>query len=249
MQDLVVSLSENILKVSTVEGGEFKGVSAEVSSDVVNNYEILNTEEIVSALRDLISAVTKKGYRGLSLNFIVEPYDVITHFITVNKNGEDRHEQIISEIRAKVTELPLEEMYFSYIKVAPFVYQFIGVRKEKLEKLIEVSNKLGIGLKSAFPWTLFLPKMVGTNKPAIFISKLADKQVVALSEFGGIFFSGIYEKEKSTEELQKLVEELAGWLLDSLSVDIAGPCSRMMTIAWRCMLRLWYWEKMRKLPA
>ncbi len=209
MQDLIVSVSENTLKISTVENGEFKGVSASVATDVVKGHEIINIEEFTSAMRDLISTITKKGTGSLGLNFIVEPQDVILKFVTVNKNGGSLEDQLTLETREKVKETTLEEMYFSYLKVAPFVYQFIGIRKEILEKYIDVSNKLGIGLRGVYPWILFLPKTVGINDPAIFISKSADKQIVALSEFNGVFFSGVYEKEKSTEELQKLITDLS----------------------------------------
>ena len=209
MQDLTVSISENVLKISTVESGEFKGVSAEIPTSVVSNYEILNIAELCSAIRDLIPTVTKKSHRSLSLNFLIEPHDVILKFITISKTTQNLEDQLLGEINAKVTELPLEEMYYSYLKIAPFVYQFIGIKKTILEKYIELSNNLGIALKGIFPWILFLPKFVNANVPAIFISRLAKKQVIALSEFNGIFFSGVYEKEKSTDELQKLVKDLS----------------------------------------
>lgn len=209
MQDLIVSISENTLKVSTIENGQFRGVSASISENVVKNHEIINTEEIVVAIRDLISTITKKGLGSLGLNYVVEPQDVILRFITVNKNGGNLEDQLTLETRAKVKDLPLEEMYFGFLKIAPFVYQFVGIKKSLLETYIDIANKLGIGLRTVYPWILLLPKVVGVNEPAIFISKAADKQVVALSEFNGVFFSGVYEKEKSTQELQKLVTDLS----------------------------------------
>jgi len=89
MQNLTISLSDNTLKVSTIENKEFKGVSAEVSKNVVDDYKILNNEEFSAALKELIAAVTGKNPRSLSLNILVEPNDVVFKFVTVNKgDGE-----------------------------------------------------------------------------------------------------------------------------------------------------------------
>jgi len=209
MQDLIISLSENVLKVSTIENKEFKGVSADVTKEVVNDYKILDTAEFSKALKELVSAVTTKSPRNLSLNILVQPNDVVFKFVPVSKNGGDVEDQIINEIKTKEKDLPLEEMYFSYQKIAPFVYQFIGVKKEIIDTYIQISNSVEIGLKSIIPWVLLLPRFTNSNEPSIYLTKTAGKQIVTLSEFNGIFFSGIYEDEKSTQELQELVQELS----------------------------------------
>lgn len=209
MQDITISLSENILKVSTIEDKEFKGVSADVTKGVVDDHIILNNEEFAVALKELISAVTDKNTKNLGLNILVEPNDVVFKFVTVNKQDGEVEEQIISEIKEKLKEIPLEKLYFSYQKIAPFVYQFIGVKKEVLDNYLEVANILEISLRSVVPWIMLLPRFTNNNEPAIYITKSADKQVVALSEFNGVFFSGVYEEERSTKELQKIVQDLS----------------------------------------
>jgi len=209
MQNLTISLSENTLKVSTIENKEFKGVSAAVSKDVVDDYKILNNEEFSIALKELISAITGKNPRNLSLNIVVEPNDVVFKFVSVNKKDGEIEDQIVNEIRAKVKDFPLEEMYFSYQKIAPFVYEFVGVRKEVMESYLDIANLTGIGLRSVIPWMILLPRFTDTNEPSIYITRTAGKQVVVLAEFNGIFYSGVYEKEKSTRELQKTVQELS----------------------------------------
>ncbi len=209
MQDIVVTTNENTIKISTIEKGEFSGISAQLTQDVVKDYQINNVEEYASVLRELISQITKKGHGSLALTFLMEPQDVVLKFISVSKSNDSLEDQLINEARAKVPEISLDESYFAFMKVAPFVYQFVGIKKETLDKYVEISNKLGIGLRSIFPWVSFLPKIVETNQSAIFISKMSDEQVVALSEFGGIFFSGVYEKDKNTKDLQKLVTDLS----------------------------------------
>jgi len=72
-----------------------------------------------------------------------------------------------------------------------------------------VANITGISLRSAVPWTMLLPRFTDNNEPSIYITKVAGKQIVVLSELNGIFFSGVYQKDKSAKELQKIVQELS----------------------------------------
>ena len=209
MQNLTISLSENTLKVSLVENKEFKGVSAEVSKDTVDDQRILDNDKFAEALRELVPAVTSKSLRSLSVSVIIEPNDVLFKFVSVNKTAGEAEDQIINEIKSKVKDFSLEEMYFSYQKIAPFVYQFVGIRKAVLDAYMDVLNKAGLSLRCVIPWTILLPKFTDSNEPTIYISKLAGKQIVVLSEFNAIFYSGVYEKDKSTAELQKIVQELS----------------------------------------
>ena len=78
-----------------------------------------------------------------------------------------------------------------------------------MDNYLETSNALNIGLKSIIPWVLAFPKYENVNDPAIFVSKVDNDQVIALSELNGIFFAGTYKKEKTSEELTSLVKELS----------------------------------------
>jgi len=189
MQDLIISLSDNNLKVSTIENKEFKGVSAEITKEVVKDQQIIDATEFSKVLEELVFSVTSKNSRSLSLNILVEPQDVFFKFIPVNKNGGSVEDQVTNHLKSTEKDLPLEEMYFSYQKIAPFVYQFIGIKKEIIDTYIDVSNQLEIGLKSMIPWVLLLPRFTNKNEPSIYLTKASDRQIVALSEFNGIFFS------------------------------------------------------------
>lgn len=210
MQDLIVSLNKNILRLSTIDKEvNLKTASTEVPKEVADETRILNPEGLSDILNNLILQVSSLNKSKLSLNFIVEPEDIFLRFVTVSKNGSDVGDQIIAEIKEKNPEISLDHLYFSYKKMAPFIYQFIAVRKDVMEKYLELSNSIGIGLKSVIPWVLALPKYEKVNDPAIFISKVDNNQVVALSELNGVFFAGTYQKEKSPEELQELIKDLS----------------------------------------
>lgn len=210
MQDLVVSINKNILKISTIDKeAQLKTAMLNVPKELVDDTRIIDPKGFSNLLEKSISQVSVLSKNKLGLNFVMEPQDIFLRYVTVSKNGQETGEQIISEIKAKDPDIKLDTLYFSYKKMAPFVYQFVGIRKEVMDNYLETSNALNIGLKSIIPWVLAFPKYENVNDPAIFVSKVDNDQVIALSELNGIFFAGTYKKEKTSEELTSLVKELS----------------------------------------
>jgi hypothetical protein len=209
MNDLVVSINKNTLKVTAIINNNLISLSTGLPSDVVHDSKITDAGKLSEAIDSLLAEDIKFSRKKLTLTFVVEPQDIHLSFVTVNKNGTDFEEQIVTDLKNKLGDTVLENMYFSYEKIAPFVYQVIAIEKQQLETYFLISNTLKISLKSVLPWVLLIPKYVNTNDSSIFISKSEDDQVVALSDLGGIYFTGVYQNEKSTEELQKLVQDLS----------------------------------------
>lgn len=210
MQDLIVSINKNILKISTIDKeAQLKTAVVNIPKELVNDTRIIDPKGFSNLLDQAISQVSVLSKNKLGLNFVMEPQDILLRYVTVSKNGQETGEQIISEIKAKDPDIDLDTLYFSYKKMAPFVYQFIGIRKEVMENYLETSNESNIGLKSVIPWVLAFPKYENVNEPAIFVSKVDDDQVIALSELNGVFFAGTYKKEKTPEELASLIKELS----------------------------------------
>ena len=210
MQDLIISLNKNVIRLSTVDKeASLRTTLVDISKDFADDTRIIDSIGFSQILGDLISQISTLTKNKLSLTFVMEAQDVYLRYVTVTKRSENIEEQIISELKEKAKDIPLDDIYFSYRKIAPFVYQFVGVQKQVLEKYMEVSNHLGIGLKSVIPWVLALPKYEKVNDPAIFISKVGDRQMIALSELNGIFFADVTEKERTEEELQTLIKELS----------------------------------------
>jgi len=210
MQDLILSINKNTLKISTIDKeANLKTASIIVPKEYIDDTRILDPKGFSSILEDAVSQVSSLSKNKIGLNFIMEPQDIFLRYVTVSKNGQETGEQIISEIKAKDPDISLDNLYFSYKKMAPFVYQFIGIKKDVIENYLEASSFAGMGLKSIIPWVLALPKYEKVNDPAIFISKIDGDQVIALSELNGVFFAGTYKKEKTPEELSSLVKELS----------------------------------------
>lgn len=209
MQNLLVSLNNNIVKLTLLDKTGIKGTTAEVSHDIIQDSTILSVDGLAQKLKELLTAEFQLKDKNTLLNILVEPQDTYVLFLTVSKKSTDLDAQIMAEVQSRLDGVSLESLYFSYQKIAPFVYQFVGIKKELMQKYLELSTTLGLQLHSVVPWILTLPKYINKNEPCIFISKNQTDQIVALSELNGIYFSAVYEKEKTLDELQTLVKELS----------------------------------------
>jgi hypothetical protein len=213
MRHLVVSLSYNQIKLSSIDKTGFSSVSADVSQEVLNSSQILNVAEIAGIIKDLLGKIGS-SVKNSDLTFVTEPENVFLRFVTVPKHTESVDEQIVAEVKAKFPEYNLEDAYFSFEKIAPFVFQFIAVKKSYLEQLIEISDVLQMPLVAVVPWVSVLPKYVNTKEASIFISGGKGNEMIALSELGGIFFSDTYATEDKKFDLEKTVKELSVYRKD-----------------------------------
>ncbi|MBP8960738.1 LytR C-terminal domain-containing protein [Patescibacteria group bacterium] len=209
MKDLLISLNSNTLRVSLCSPQGCAGFFQELPDSVVNDSQILNVEAFTQQLIDLSSSLLPIKHKPDSLSFIVDSQDIILAFLTVTKNEDSSlEEQLTAEAIVK-SPVPLEDLYFSYTKIAPFVYQFVGIKKDYLDSLLEVSNLWGVPIKAVVPWALLLPKALEQTSSAIFVGFFNNKHTVVLSELHGVYFAASYEKEKTEEEMLDLVEKLS----------------------------------------
>lgn len=211
MRDLLISVNSNNLKLTYCGPEGCGGVSSTVSTELLKGPSIQGISDTQRFTKDLIALANEilpKNEKPEYLSFLLSPEDVFLFFVTINKNDGEVQEQIINSIKSKV-DVPLEDLYFSYSKIAPFVYQFVGVRKELMEQLLEISTIWGVPVKSIAPWVCLLPKTLKNTDPAIFIANLGEKQVVALSELNGVYFAESYTEEKETSEIEALVRTLS----------------------------------------
>ena len=209
MNGLVVSLTDNVLKLILNDNLGTKSTSLKISGNAVNDSRILNPQLFAEELGKAFTEFSIEKNNKLSVSFILEPQDIILHFITTNKKDGDTEEQLMRGIKDKLNGQILEDLYFSYQKIAPFVYQFAGVKKPVIDNILAVSSILGLELKSVVPWILLLPKLLGTNEPSIFITKDKEGEIIALSELGGVYFCDTYESERKSLDLEKLVKDLS----------------------------------------
>jgi len=209
MQDVYLSLNNNILRLTYIGKEGLKTYSSQLAGDIVSDTKISDISRYAEEIKKGLAELTKISPSKLNLIVVTEPEDTILRFITVNKRDGDKQEQLLNDMKAKITEAPLEDLYFSYQKIAPFLYQFVGVRKFYMDNLLEVAAGIGISLKNVVPWILLMPKYVGTNDPAVFICRIDGSHAMALSELNGIFYSGVSDKKITAEQLESFVSELS----------------------------------------
>jgi hypothetical protein len=213
MNDIVLSLNNGLLKLTFYGTEGFGTASLPLPAEIAADTTIVDIPKFCENITNVLPQVMPANVRGSALTVLLEPKEVILEFVTIPKNGADLKEQVLSIISGKLEKgTILEDLYYSYQKIAPFVYQFVAVKKEVLENYLEVATTLNLSLKAVVPWVLLLPKLVNDNKPSIFVFKNDDNsQTVALSELNGIYFASIYEKEQTQEELAQLVQTLSGY--------------------------------------
>ena len=209
MQDVYLSLNNNILRLTYIGKEGLKTCSLQLAEDIVSDTKILDIQRYADEVTKGITQLTKISPAKLELTVITEPEDTILRFIMVNKRDGDKNEQLLNDMKTKITEASLEDLYFSYQKIAPFLYQFIGVKKQYMDNLLELTTAVGASLKSVVPWLVLMPKYVGTNDPAVFICRVDGSHAMALSELNGIFYSGVSNKEVTADQLESFVADLS----------------------------------------
>jgi len=209
MNDLLISINNNILKATLNSKEGFMGSTIELSNEECDDSVIVNPNSVAEHIGEMLIQTFNHKKPDASVSFLVEPKNIVLKFVTVNKKTSDIEVQIITEVKSKLKDVAIEDLYFSYQKIAPFVYQFVGIRRDILEKYLEVCNLLKLPLKSVVPWVLLLPKYTNKNEACIFVVKNVNDQMIALSEMNGVYFSSVYKDDISSEKLQKLVSELS----------------------------------------
>jgi len=222
MPNLVVTLNNNILKISHIGKDGFHKAETELPKEVCNDTEITEPKVFSDHLKGLLDQLFPKKPRGLSVTFVLEPNDVALNIVTLNKKAGILDEKIVAEEKKLLEGITLEELYFSYYKLAPFEYQFVGVRKSLIEKLIEVFSKLNIELKHCVSWPLILPKLVGSLEAVVFLVPRKETSVFVLSNLSGISLT----KECKNAVVPKILDSLESDKLYVMPNDVLSLGSK-----------------------
>ncbi len=211
MKDLIISLSKNQLRISAAGKDGFEGKSFEVSSTTVRDSKILDLDAYTNFIKDSLGQFTLANIQKREIVFLVEPSEVLMRFIVLDKSTEDVDLRIVESAKEKLNSIgvSIDDIYFSYQKIAPFVYQFVAMRKADLEQYVQISSGLGMSLKAVIPWVLLLPKFLTSNDPCVFLIKNQTRNIIALAELNGIYYCEELGVEKSLEEIRGLVQQLS----------------------------------------
>ncbi|HXK52538.1 LytR C-terminal domain-containing protein [Candidatus Nomurabacteria bacterium] len=210
MPDLILSVSNNILKASVLSKEGLLQSSVDVSPEIVDqDGSINNTQELAQAIFKVVEGFTAVKKRHLQLVYLLQPSQSELFFVTSSKNQDSLDTFIIEEAKNKLTE-DIDSYYFAYKKIAPFVYQFIAVKKQLLDSILGLSLELKMPLKAVLPWVLLLPKFMQSNDPAVFISTngTSDEKMLALAELNGIYHVEEKYTFKDAAAMNAYIDEL-----------------------------------------
>lgn len=204
MLGYIVSFYNKTLKVSLL------GTEQEAEKELdINKFD---TKVIAEELGQLIVENFGPKPPKEPLNFLIDPKDLILSFITKTKENSTNSDYLETESKNKLVaaSLSLDSAYYSTQKIAPFVHQFVAIKKEILERYLTIANDLELELDSVLAWPLLLPKKTGSSgEAAIFVLKMGTDHLLALSEMGGIYHSGLIDKTKVEDGLEELISELS----------------------------------------
>lgn len=226
MKDLIITLSKNQLKISAAGKDGFEGKVFNVPDTIARDSKVVDIQAYSDLIKSSISQFTLANIQKRDLIFLVEPSEALMRFIVLDKSTGDVDVRIIESAKEKLTGLgvSIDELYFSYQKIAPFVYQFLAIRRADLEKYIDISSSLGMSLKAVVPWVLLLPKFLTSNDPCVFLIKSSNRNIIALAELNGIYYCEELGSEKSLDEIRSLVQQLSVYKRND-------PISTVYTIA------------------
>lgn len=213
MDGYIVSFQDGLLRVSLTGNPQVAEKKTKVS--------IKNHEEFAEELAQLILEEFGPKVPKAPLNFLLSPLDIHLNFLTVNKSVSAENLTKLAEEKLLSQDLDIEKLYFSYQKIAPFVYQLIAVDKEILENYVNIAGDMDLPLASVVPWILLLPKYVSrSGEPAIFVLDTGEHKHLALSELGGIYYLGSLNDTKLSGELEELIQKLSVYQRNTPITDI-----------------------------
>ncbi len=94
--------------------------------------------------------------------------------------------------------------------MSPFVYQFIGVKKEYVDNIISSCKINNIKLLGILPVPFLFAKYVQSYDPFFFVFQNKEECALVASEYGGVYFSGTYKSSSDmSNKLASLLSELS----------------------------------------
>uniref|UniRef100_A0A7C4XGI0 LytR family transcriptional regulator n=1 Tax=candidate division WWE3 bacterium TaxID=2053526 RepID=A0A7C4XGI0_UNCKA len=212
MSGYFIFLSNGVVKVFSKLVPEIV-FEKKVSEEALFGSKVIDPKLLASEIGQLL--IDSYGNKVLKqpIHFVLGLEDFYPKFILSSKRENVTEEAFLeSEVAKKldIEGLDPEATFYSTMKIAPFVYQFIAVKKELIESYMGVANNLGLPIGSIVPWVMLLPSLVSnTGDPEIFIIGGDNIIWLVLSELNGVYHVGSIKENKDISGLASLVKKLS----------------------------------------
>lgn len=202
---IIVELNRNRLRVlsSSLEKRE-----VELDLSVVNDTKVLALDTFVPALKELIKTLKPKPNKVV---FLIEEKDIYDRFFVVRGDDLDPASTLKTAASAFVGG-SLDDLYYIFQKVSPFVYQFVGAKKDMIDSFDQIASKLNLRLEGILPTSFIFSKFVGVYDPFFFLFRGSEDSTLVASEYGGVYFSGTYAvSSELNTKMSSLIHELSSF--------------------------------------
>ncbi len=211
---VLIEINRNNLRLLT---SDQKSVEISIDQAIVNDTKIVSKDEFFQILKSAFKSLNSKVTKAV---FIVSEKEIYDRFFVVRNDQGD----VFENLRTQALEFagtPLEELYCTYQKMSPFVYQFIGIPKDVVNTYLELSEGLGLKLDAVLPMSFVFAQFVGSLSPFFFVHKGVDESALVASEYGGVYFSGTYNSTADiNEKTASLIKELSAFNREKPVTDI-----------------------------
>lgn len=199
----IVEINRNKLRVLS---SDFETKETDLDPSIVTDTAILSLEGVSEKLKEILREFKLKHTK---LIFLIEEKDIYDRFFVVRNDEEN----VVANLKSQASSFvgaPLDNLYCLYQKVSPFVYQFIGIKKELIDHYVKISENLKLKLEAILPTSFVFAKFVDSHDPFFFIFKGIDESTLVASEYGGVYFSGTYKASSEVNsKMTSLVNDLS----------------------------------------
>lgn len=209
MDGYYVNLNSCTVKIGLYNGENTpKFVSDELLPTVVSNSHIVDPQQFAKEFSRILAGHLGSTLPKLPIYYVLEPEVTELFLATSQKNGANEEEYISAQITERLVDEKVEDLYCHYFKIAPFVYQFAGIKKTYLEGLLEAGNALGLEIGGIYPLGLLLAKS-NNDVSSMFVFTAGQLSTVVFSELTGVTFAEKFTTKVSVTELKDLFGKLS----------------------------------------
>jgi len=204
-----IHLNSSTLKIALYNGTRpVKLVTEGLLPTALSHSRVVDSHEFAKEFSRVLAQDLGSTLPKLPMYFLLEPEVTELFLLTTNKNDGDGNDYFTQQIKDRLVDESIDNLYFAYFKIAPFVYQFVGVKKEIFQALTDASNQIGLEIGGILPFGLVLSK-TNNDISSMFVFPHNDSSTVVFSELTGISFAEKLDKKIALNELIELFWKLS----------------------------------------
>lgn len=209
MDGYFIHLNASTLRIALYNDTQpTKLVTEDLLPTAASHSRIVDAHEFAKEFSRILGQDLGKTLPRLPMYFLLEPELTELFLLTTNKSDENTDEQFLRQIKDRLVDKNPDDLYFGYFKLAPFIYQFVGIKKDLLQTFLDAGNEIGLEIGGILPFGLILPK-TNTDISSMFILPHTDSTTVVFSELTGTSFAEKLDKKIALNELIELYWKLS----------------------------------------